>query len=949
MKALPIVSAVINGRHVQALLDTGCSKSIIAPSLCDYYRGECDVITVDGSRVRCLGETVVPIMLDGKVFSVSCIVAGRLLVGVDAILGVDVIERVGGIAVKGNTVQFLESASVGGVGVEDVKEKGTACVADETDECSMMRAGDTTPPVISMTDEDFTASFDGTSWVVKWKWKDKPVELCNRIEGYSSTMKPETKEKFDAEIEGWIEKGYLQPWRAKSSGVIPLMAVEQPSKDKVRPVLDFRELNQYIECHTGSEVTVCDETIRKWRRLTGPLKLVDLKSAYLQLHVDQSLWDYQQVSYKGKLYCLTRVGFGLSSAPRIMTKILKEVLAQDPCIQRGTDHYVDDIIVDESVVSAAVVVDHLKKYGLEAKVPVELDGARVLGLRLDRNEEGYLLFSRGNDIPDLPNGDRLSRRQLFSICGKLVGHYPVASWLRVACSFLKRVSEGYAWEDYVGETAENMTSELLRRVRAEDPVRGTWHVPVTSAGRVWCDASSLALGIALEIKGSVVEDSAWLRKTSDCAHINVAELDAVLKGMNLALKWGLRVIEVMTDSVTVMSWLRSVLTGNRRVRTHGAAEMLIKRRLAVFSELVSSFDLEVVVTFVKSEENRADILTRVKRSWLHEENTKDYSVCAVGIHDLHADHHFGVERTLYLARMVNSDVSRNEVERCVRNCEKCQSIDPAPIQHDPGKLSVEENWSRLAVDATHYAGKCYLTMIDCGPSRFAIWREIKSENASEIADILDEIFRERGPVAELLMDNGSGFRSYRVAEVCRKWNVRRHFRAAYRPSGNGLIERHHRTVKRMAARSGASPLHMVFWYNLAPREGQEKSSVPSSALYTYSWRHPAVYVDVLSDEKSESLQVGDTVWVKPPSAKCTSRWKKGRVTGSTSRNNVTVDGMPRHVLDVRPVVREDSDDDEQERELDGGSDVEVGFESGLRRSSRVRRKPAWLRDYETDF
>ena len=126
-------------------------------------------------------------------------------------------------------------------------------------------------------------------------------------------------------------------------------------------------------------------------------------------------------------------------------------------------------------------------------------------------------FVRGNNIPEFSPG-QLSRRQLFSICGKLVGHYPVASWLRVTCSFLKRVCEGHAWEVYVGEKAENMARELLMRVRAEDPVRGIWHVPIISTGRVWCDASSFALGVALEIHGSIVEDAARIRKSSDCAH-----------------------------------------------------------------------------------------------------------------------------------------------------------------------------------------------------------------------------------------------------------------------------------------------------------------------------------------------------------------------------------------------------------------------------------------------
>lgn len=46
--------------------------------------------------------------------------------------------------------------------------------------------------------------------------------------------------------------------------------------------------------------------------------------------------------------------------------------------------------------------------------------------------------------------------------------------------------------------------------------------------------------------------------------------------------------------------------------------------------------------------------------------------------------------------------------------------------------------------------------------------------------------------------------------------------------------------------------------------------------------------------------------MKPRDARCTTRWRKGIVTHVNSENNVSVDGMPRHVLDVRPVVVEDS-------------------------------------------
>ena len=104
--------------------------------------------------------------------------------------------------------------------------------------------------------------------------------------------------------------------------------------------------------------------------------MVDLKSVYRQLHVEETLWSYQKVRFDGELYYLTRLGFGLCSAPKIMAKILNKVLSLNERLRRGTDSYIDDIIiVDEDVVSVEDVVNHLALYGLEAKRPEPLDGA----------------------------------------------------------------------------------------------------------------------------------------------------------------------------------------------------------------------------------------------------------------------------------------------------------------------------------------------------------------------------------------------------------------------------------------------------------------------------------------------------------------------------------------------------------------------------------------------
>ena len=256
------------------------------------------------------------------------------------------------------------------------------------------------------------------------------------------------------------------------------------------------------------------------------------------------------------------------------------------------------------------------------------------------------------------DGTVLTREKLFSICGKVVGHYPIVGWARVACSYIKRVAEGKAWKDPVGGLANKMCIEMMTRIeQGDDPVKGKWVVESANSGRVWTDASSLALGVLLEIGGYAVEDAAWLRKKTDVMHINISELEAALKGLNLAIKWELKQVELMVDSKTVYDWINLTLSGDRRIKTKGAAEMLIKRKLAVFAETIAAYDIEVKMTLVTSGENKADILTRVPNKWLVAEKRLEASVAlAVSgsqnreerlnvVKTLHNKHHMGVDRS----------------------------------------------------------------------------------------------------------------------------------------------------------------------------------------------------------------------------------------------------------------------------------------------------------------
>ena len=68
------------------------------------------------------------------------------------------------------------------------------------------------------------------------------------------------------------------------------------------------------------------------------------------------------------------------------------------------------------------------------------------------------------------------------------------------------------------------------------------------------------------------------------------------------------------------------------------------------------------------------------------------------------------------------------------------------------------------------------------------------------------------------------------------------------------------------------------------------------------------------------------MWVKPPHAKCSAKWKKGVVIGINSENNVEIDGMHRHILNLwRVAIGEKFDDVEgvsKHSQEDGVANVE---------------------------
>jgi len=315
-----------------------------------------------------------------------------LPIKVDMIIGLDIVTQLG----------LVVHSSASGLEVRFVNVlNGCIKSKDEIAQFGLVASLEEKRRVNVVNDQDFHAEFDGACWTARYIWKEnvRPNFMANKNKP-NYKIPEEDKKEFNDEIKTWIDEGILVAWDEKTHGCA---------------VLDFRILNENVLCLTGQSMPTCNESLREWRTKGENCAVIDLRKAYLQVFVARELWVYQAVRWEGKMYLLTRLGFGLSVAPKIMTSIVQKVLSLDKSVQAMTSSYIDDIFVQGGSQEVKHVKAHLRRLGLESKEAERLGckaGVRVLGLKVSEQ----LTWSRDNTLPLVSTND-VTRRKLHSWIG----------------------------------------------------------------------------------------------------------------------------------------------------------------------------------------------------------------------------------------------------------------------------------------------------------------------------------------------------------------------------------------------------------------------------------------------------------------------------------------------------------------------------------------------------
>ena len=178
------------------------------------------------------------------------------------------------------------------------------------------------------------------NFLSKWKTITSDQRILNAIRGVTIdfsdqptqffipsqyNFNPSEAEIIDQQIECFLERGIIEKTTHSTGEYISNVFIRPKKDGSHRLILNLKQLNQSVEYHHFKT-----ENLKNTITLMTPncfMATIDLKDAYYSVSVNVNHRKYLRFIWKNQLFQFTCLPNGLSSAPRIFTKILKPVYA----------------------------------------------------------------------------------------------------------------------------------------------------------------------------------------------------------------------------------------------------------------------------------------------------------------------------------------------------------------------------------------------------------------------------------------------------------------------------------------------------------------------------------------------------------------------------------------------------------------------------------------------
>ena len=159
----------------------------------------------------------------------------------------------------------------------------------------------------------------------------------------------EQSECISKEIDNLLQKGAIVQVVPEQGQFLSNLFLVQKKNGDWRPVINLRKLNKFIKYFHFKMETI--ETVKKMLNKNDFLCSLDLTDAYFAISVEKCDRKFLRFQWNNNLYEFVCLCFGIKTAPRVFTKMLKVPISHLRLLGIRISSYIDDSIIageDES-------------------------------------------------------------------------------------------------------------------------------------------------------------------------------------------------------------------------------------------------------------------------------------------------------------------------------------------------------------------------------------------------------------------------------------------------------------------------------------------------------------------------------------------------------------------------------------------------------------------------
>jgi transposase InsO family protein len=461
---------------------------------------------------------------------------------------------------------------------------------------------------------------------------------------------------------------------------------------------------------------------------------------------------------------------------------------------------------------------------------------RVLGLQVLR-ENGVLFWKRA---PCKIHSVKTAKDLASALGEAASSHLPCLGPVRAQLSVLRSLlgkfigNEHHKWNLNLPDDLTALWDICNAEVREERKYE--WLIKKSTKFRLYTDASSMLIGGLIRSVHGAQESPDLIDFCSihRCPHINIAELDGVVFGLQHLENYAPKdsTIEIITDSKSTRSWV-AVAISDGIIRTKALNKSLIRHRVQIMKEMFAQNNWKVTVTWVESAKNPADRFTRVPHSFVlawkafNNDSTPDEQeqdsehettqvVGAIREHDrlrdahqwddlirtYHQEHlHPGQAAMIIGMRPFSVPNLVERVKRILGECVLCRCKRPI-IRYEnlkTGHPQPDRPWAWLQMDTlsiSHQPVLKAIIIID----EYSRWIEVLNisgaPTAADTVKLLEHWRARHKPEGtfHVRADRGTEFRNVTVAKWISDNGGKLHYSTVRRPTACGTVERVNRTL-----------------------------------------------------------------------------------------------------------------------------------------------------------